>query len=459
MMGAVSSTPSTAIAPARRCAFAVLRRVFEQGAYADLAFQSEAAGLDRRDRALAMRLAYGAVQRRGTLDHLIEQLAERPLRRLDAGVLAALRLGLYELLYLSGSPDRAVVADAVELAKAQHGGGHGLVNAVLRRAGREGAQALLGALDDATPEQAAVKHSHPEWIARLWWEQLGAADARALMACDNEPSELSLRANTLVADAPTLAAELHAAGVPSHFDAAIPEAVVLDGPLDIHGSPLWGAGAFHAQSRAAMLVARSLAPREGERVLDLCAAPGGKTTHLAALMDGAGEVVAVERNKRRAGELTRTAARLRTGNVRVEVGDAASPRGEASFDRVLVDPPCTGLGTLQARADLRWRVTPASIAELAGLQARILAAGADALRPGGVLVYSTCTISPTENEHVIANFLDSHADFSLDDLARDTPALASGGEGGKPPLAARTVLTLPHRDATAGFFIARLRRS
>jgi 16S rRNA (cytosine967-C5)-methyltransferase len=459
MMEAVSSGPSTAIAPARRCAFAVLRRVFEQGAYADLALQSEGARLDRRDRALAMRLAYGAVQRRGTLDHLIERLAERPLNRLDPGVLAALRLGLYELLYLSGSPDRAVVADAVELAKTGRGGGHGLVNAVLRRAGREGAQALLGELDDATPEQAAVKHSHPPWIARLWWEQLGAADARALMARDNEPSELSLRANTLVTDAPQLAADLRAGGTPSHFDATIPEAVVLDGSLDVRGSPLWSTGAFHAQSRAAMLVARAVGPQPGERVLDLCAAPGGKTTHLAALMGGDGEVVAVERNKRRAGELTRTASRLRAGNIQVEVGDAARPRGDAAFDRVLVDPPCSGLGTLQARADLRWRVTPDTVAELAQLQGRILAAGADALRPGGVLVYSTCTISSTENEHVIANFLDSHADFSLDDLAREMPAFTHGADGGEPARAAGTVLTLPHRDATAGFFIARLRRS
>jgi 16S rRNA (cytosine967-C5)-methyltransferase len=176
-------------------------------------------------------------------------------------------------------------------------------------------------------------------------------------------------------------------------------------------------------------------------------------------MEGGGEVLAVERNRRRAGELTRTAARLRARNVRVELGDAAIPRTGAAFDRVLVDPPCSGLGTLQARADLRWRVTPGAVAELARLQATILAAGADALRPGGVLVYSTCTISPTENEHVIANFLDAHPDFSLDDL--DSEPLARAPDralGGRSP-AAQTVLTLPHRDRTAGFFIARLRRS
>jgi 16S rRNA (cytosine967-C5)-methyltransferase len=294
------------IAPARRCAYTVLRRVFEHGAYADQALQAEAGELEARDRALAMRLAYGAVQRKGTLDHLIAQLAERPPGRLDPPVLAALRLGLFELLYLRGAPDYAVVADAVELTKAEGRAGHGLVNAVLRRATREGSDALIGDLRDDTPEQAAVKHSHPEWIARLWWQALGAEQARALMACDNEPGEVALRANTLVTDATALAAQL---AVATHRDPEIPEALVLDEPLDVHGSALWRAGAFLAQSRAAMLVARSLAPRAGERVLDLCAAPGGKTTHLAALMQGRGEVVAVERNRaRRRGSTRATSA-------------------------------------------------------------------------------------------------------------------------------------------------------
>jgi len=454
----------------------VLRRVFERGAYADHALHAEARALDPRDRALAMRLAYGAVQRSGTLDHLIEGLADRPVARLDPPVLAALRLGLYELLYLGGAPDHAVVADSVELAKTSGRGGHGLVNAVLRRAIREGPAVLLAALDDSTPEQAAIMHSHPEWIARLWWQELGAAQARALMAADNEPGEVALRANTLVTDAAALARELpvathvgampgaaHAGAMPAgaaHAGAmsagathsgAMPagaapgerelsEALVLDGPFDAHASPLWRSGAFIAQSRAAMLVARALDPRPGERVLDLCAAPGGKSTHLAALMQGRGEVVAIERNPRRAADLQQTARRLHATNLRVELADAALPRSnEAPFDRVLVDPPCSGLGTLQARADLRWRVTPAGVTEMAGVQAAILAAGAAAVRPGGVLVYSTCTISQVENQRQITAFLDSHPEFALT------------AEG--------PVMTLPHRDRTAGFFIARLHRS
>ncbi len=437
-MHTVPSTSAATLAPARACAYTVLRRVFEQGAYADRALQAEAAGLEPRDRALAMRLAYGAVQRKGTLDHLIERLTERPAAALDAPVLAALRLGLYELLYLSGAPDYAVVAEAVELAKTGSPptrAGHGLVNAVLRRAAREGADALLGALREETPEQAAVKHSHPEWIARLWWEELGAQEARALMACDNEPGEVALRANTLVTDAAALARQLP---VRTHLDPGLAEALVLEEPFDAHASQLWQEGAFLAQSRAAMRVAHALAPVPGERVLDLCAAPGGKSTHLAALMDARGELVAVERDRRRAGALQRVAQRLRCANVRVELGDAALERPEGPvFDRVLVDPPCSGLGTLQSRADLRWRVTPDAIAQMVGAQARILAAGAGALRPGGVLVYSTCTISATENERLIASFLDSQPEFVLDDV----------------------VVTLPHRDHTAGFFIARLRRS
>jgi 16S rRNA (cytosine967-C5)-methyltransferase len=452
----MTATGGVAAAPARVCAYAVLRRVFERGAYADEALHAEARELDARDRALAMRLAYGAVQRRGTLDHLIERLAERPVGRLDPPVLAALRLGLYELLYLDGAPDRAVVADAVELAKTsgQGGktspqgaktsgrGGHGLVNAVLRRATREGA-ALLGALDDRTPEHAAIVHSHPEWIARLWWQCLGPEQARALMACDNEPGEVALRANTLVADAAALARELPVAthGAPLLGD-LLPEALVLDGPFDAHASPLWRSGAFLAQSRAAMLAARTVDPQPGERVLDLCAAPGGKSTHLAALMGGQGEVVAIERNPRRAAELGRTARRLHAASVRVELADAMVPRTprEAPFDRVLVDPPCSGLGTLQARPDLRWRVSLQDVAQMVRAQAAILAAGAAAVRPGGVLVYSTCTISPTENEHQLAAFLDSHPDFALDEEHEEP------------------IVTLPHRDRTAGFFIARLRR-
>jgi len=459
-MGAVQRSPAATVgvAPARAAAHRVLRRVFEQGAYAEKALRAEAAGLGERDRALATRLAYGAVQRAGTSDHLIGRLAERPPQKLDPPVLASLRLGLYELLYLQGAPDYAVVADAVELAKARSRSGHALVNAVLRRAGREGATSLLGGLDDATPQAAAVKHSHPAWIAALWWEALGPQEARALMARDNEPSALALRANTLQGGAAELAAQLP---VRTRRDPLIEEALIVEEPFDAHASPLWRSGAFAAQSRAAMLVARALAPQPGEDVLDLCAAPGGKTTHLAALMGGEGRIVAVEAGARRARVLERNARRLGAGNVTVAVADAREPRAGESYDRVLVDPPCSGLGTLQARADLRWRARPDAVGELVADQFRILDSAAQVLRPGGVLVYSTCTISPLENERQIAAFLDCHPHFEIDDLAAEMPSFAMTPLAGdeRADVARRSLMTLPHRHDTAGFYIARLRRS
>jgi 16S rRNA (cytosine967-C5)-methyltransferase len=437
------------VAPARVCAYEVIRRVFEQGAYADQALQAQAQSLDARDRALAMRLAYGAIQRRLTLDHVLQRLAKRPAERLDRPLLAALRLGLYELLYLSGAPDHAVVADCVELAKSGRGAGYGLVNAVLRRAAREGAAELLGDLREDTPDHAAIAYSHPAWIARMWWQDLGPSETRALMEADNEPGELAVRVNTLLAEPSSLARDL---AVATHTDPELPEALVLDGPFDLHGSSAWSEGKLLAQSRAAMLVARALDPQPGERVLDLCAAPGGKSTHIAALMEDDGEVVAVERNPVRAAELRETAQRLKAESIQVEVADAVLARAETDrFDRVLVDPPCSGLGTLQARPDLRWRLTPAKLEELVQLQAEILTAGAAALRPGGVLVYSTCTISATENERQIESFLDRNSGFALEDVTHEQRSHPH-------PHMPKAVLTMPHRDRTAGFFIARIRR-
>lgn len=421
----------------------MLWRVEDDGAYADRALAAEAAraGLDPRERAFATQLAYGAVQRRRTLDHVIAACSGRPVERLDPPVRDALRLGVLQLLFLDGVAAHAAVDQSVELAKAAGGPGFKLVNAVLRRAGREG-PALLAALGDATPQEAARRHSVPDWIAELWWEALGAEQARALFATVNEPAESALRVNTLVAEPAAVAAELAARGVVTHPAPAtpaaeLPEGLVAEGAFDPSGDPLWAAGALVAQSRAAMSAARLLAPRPGMRVLDLCAAPGGKATHLAALMEGRGEVVAVERNARRADALRATCERLRAGIVRVETADAACPRDDGPFDAVLVDPPCSGLGTLQGRPDLRWRARPEAIGELAELQAEILAAGAAPLKPGGALVYATCTISPQENERVVERFLAAH------------PAFERECEH----------LLLPHRDGSDGFFLARMSRA
>jgi 16S rRNA (cytosine967-C5)-methyltransferase len=321
------------------------------------------------------------------------------------------------------------------------------VNAVLRRAARE-APAIVAALPEATPADAALKHSHPAWIAELWFDALGPDAARALMAADNRPAEATVRANTLKTTAADLQDRLPVAAHPAD---RLPEGLVLDAPFDAFASPLWEQGLFMPQSRAAMAVARALRPEPGETVLDLCAAPGGKTTHLAALMGNEGRIVAVERHPGRAEALERTAERMGATSVEVRTADATAPQPE-QYDRVLVDPPCSALGTLAARPDVRWRKDADTPRTLAATQAAILDAAAQALKPGGVLVYSTCTISPAENERTIAAFLERRSDFAADGLPSDLPVWDH-------PSVPGFIQTLPHRDGTDGFFIARLRRS
>ncbi len=420
---------------ARVCAFRVLQRTFGEDAYADRVFRAEAdrVGLDARDRAFAQRLAYGAIQNRATLDYVVSSLSARPIETIELPLLNALRLGVYQVALLDGVPDHAAVGQTVELAKDHGHGGHRLVNAVMRRATRE-ASDLISQLSDYSPAEAAVRHSHPEWIVRTWWDALGPEETVALLERDNSPAESALRANELIVTAGEVAEELAAQGVESHPADDMPEGLVLNGQFDVHGSKLFREGAVMPQSRASMRVARMLDPQPGERVLDMCAAPGAKTTHLAALMRNEGEVVAVEKHGGRAKALAENCERLAATCVSVRESDALEVDGE--FDRVLLDPPCSDLGTLQSRPDVRWKKDEKTVARLVPEQARLLDVAAERVRPGGTLVYSTCTISPEENELQADRFLARRADFQGEDR----------------------IQLLPHRHGTDGFFIARMKR-
>jgi 16S rRNA (cytosine967-C5)-methyltransferase len=445
-----------AVTEARRVAFNVVRRSFEQGAFADRALPAEAsrAGLDRRDRGQAQRLAYGAIQRAGTSAAFIERLAGRSPEDLDAPVLAALRLGLFEVLFADATPDHAAVDQAVELAKM--GGarrGAGLVNAVLRRAAREGGE-LLASLDDSAPEGAALKHSVPVWLAEMWWRELGPDEARSLLGSVNEPAENAFRVNALRPDPAKIHDRLltdpgvrRAEGVaPLAPDLAL----VVDGALGLEVLAALDQGDLVAQARASQAVVDLLDARPGDRVLDLCAGPGIKTSGIAARVGDAGRVVAVEADGGRARQIRELCRRLGAANVRVVEGDASEPDHGAGYDRVLVDPPCSDLGTLAARPDARWRKSPEALERLAAGALRILAAGSRALRPGGRLVYSTCTISRAENEGVVHAALEAHPELRVDDLGAGNPSLAA-------PADKRFLQTRPDRDRTSGFFIARLR--
>jgi 16S rRNA (cytosine967-C5)-methyltransferase len=392
---------------ARQVAARVLQRVFEEAAFADRAFRSAAEGLGPRDRAFAQQLAYGTVQRVRTLDHAIEKLGRRPVRKLDPPVRAALRLGAYQLAYLDGVPPHAAVHESVELVRAA-----GLeravafANAVLRRLD-QGLPDLLARLHEETPAAAALLHSYPDWVAETWWRELGAEDARALMRAQNEPPELAVR--------------------------------TPDGPLVVEAiPPEWlESGYAWPQSRASQLAGAAVGARPGERVLDLCAAPGGKATQLAA---AGAVVVAVEKHSGRARELGENARRL---GVELEVVNADAldlPAELGSFDRVLVDAPCSGLGVLNSRPDLRWRAEP-----LPDLQLDLLRAAVERVRPGGTVTYAVCTMSRAENEDIV-----NAVGLAVDDLGARWPEY-------RHPRRPQFLLTLPHLHGTSGFFVARLR--
>ena len=407
--------------PARRAAFETVLRVFEQDAYADRAFPAAARGLDQRDRALAQRLAYGTIQRVRTLDHGIETLGRRPVAKLDPSVRAALRLGAYQLAF-SDVAAHAAVNESVELVRAA-----GLeravafTNAVLRRLSL-GLADLLDGLRQGTATEAALKHSYPDWVAELWWRELGAEEALALMAAQNEPPETIVRLNARK--------EGEVEGTP---DPDIPGALHVErvDEAALRDGLIW------PQSRGSQLAGLCFGSREGERVLDLCAAPGGKATQIA------GEVTAVEKHPGRARELEENCARLGAANVRVVNADAIElPAELRDFDRALVDAPCSGLGVLASRPDLRWRARP-----LPELQRDLLRVAAERVRPGGTVLYAVCTINAGENEDVI-----DAAGLEVEPLGEEWPQFAH-------PRRPEFLLTLPHRHHTSGFFIARLRAS
>jgi 16S rRNA (cytosine967-C5)-methyltransferase len=413
------------VSPARRAAFETIRRVFEDDAYADRAFRSAAEGVDSRERALAQRLAYGTIQRVRTLDHGIEQLGGRPVERLDHPVQAALRLGAYQLAY-SEVAVHAAVNETVELVRAA-----GLeravtfANAVMRRLAL-GLRDFVEGLPEETPEQAALRHSYPDWVAQVWWRDLGAEQARELMRAQNEPPERAVRVN----------ARRRGPVGGGEPDPEIPGALRVERIEDCD----LATGFVWPQSRGSQLAGLAVGAQPGERVLDLCAAPGGKATQLA---ETAEEVVAVEKHPGRARELESNCKRLGASNVRVVNADALElPADLGEFDRVLVDAPCSGLGVLAARPDLRWRGKP-----LPELQLDLLRVAAERVRPGGAVVYSVCTINADENEAVV-----DETDLEPEPLGEEWPQFAH-------PRRAEFLLTLPQRDHTSGFFIARLRSS
>jgi 16S rRNA (cytosine967-C5)-methyltransferase len=435
----------------------VIERVESDGAYADLALRAALgeSALDARDRAFATELAYGTLRWRGRLDFLLAAVLDRPLDGLEPRVQRVLRLGAYQLAFCDRVPDAAAVSQSVQLARRIGiARASGLVNAALRRLARERGSIALPALAADPIGHLVHALSFPKWIAERWVKAWGPAEAAALAAASNAAPPRTVRANRSRGDRAALLAELHERFPDSVACRWSPDGVILGRRGDPTADPAFRAGRMTVQDEASQLVVELLDPRPGERVLDACAAPGAKATAIAERVGPDGRVVAVDRHERRLGLVTRDAERLGLANVRVRVADATALPDDVGgdFDRVLVDAPCSGLGALRRNPDARWRIQPDAIESLAAVQRELVAAAASRLRPGGTLVYSTCTLSREENEDVIEAVsarVPSLRPAPPDAIPDSLRALID--ESG-------ALRCLPHRHDTDGFWAARLER-
>jgi len=439
------------VSQSRYEALRILVRVEQDRAFADIVLEHalEHARLEPRDAALCTELVYGTLRWRRHLDWRLAPHLKRPLEKLDPWVRSLLRLTAYQLFFLDRVPRWAAVDEAVSLAKlkSRRPGPPEFVNAVLRSLTR----ATGAPPPPASPvEAAAVRCSFPDWIAARWLDRYGAAEAEALMVASNDRPPTTLRANALRTTREALGARVRDEELAStHPTELAPEGLIVD-----HGAAgRWAAfaeGWCTVQDEASMLVARLLDPRPGELVGDVCAAPGTKATHLAELMGNRGRIVAMDPQAARLKLVSKAAARLGIGIIETHVGSAASLAGRwrGRCDAVLVDAPCSNLGVLRRNPDVKWRRGPDDLLRLQAKQQTIVAAAASMVKPGGRLVYATCSLEPEENEEVIAS-LPGHGSEWQPDTSASFP-VPSDAEG--------FVRLLPHRHGTDGFTAIRLRR-
>jgi 16S rRNA (cytosine967-C5)-methyltransferase len=436
----------------------VLERVERSGAYADLMLHAALgrSGLSAPDRAFATELVYGTLRWRGRLDHLLSHLVDRDLDRLDAFVANALRLGAYQLVFADGIPDTAAVDESVRCVRAAGlERATGLVNAVLRRLAREREQIPLPSLEADPVGHLTHTLSLPAWLAERWLELYGAEEAAALARACNRPPPLTVRVNPHHCGRDELLRELRNRFPEAEACRHAPRGIVLGRRGNPALEPAFGDGRFTVQDEGSQLVVALLDPQPGERVLDLCAAPGGKATAIAEDVGREGRVLALDRHGGRLELVRRAARRLGLSRLEARVRDASRPLtglvGQAGpFDRVLLDAPCSGIGTLRRNPDARWRLQKGDPEQLAEVQRTMLRNAATVVKPGGVLVYATCTQLPEENEGVVGAFLSDTPGFERTPRSA-LPAAIEPLVGDDDFLRCQ-----PHRHDTDGFVAVRL---
>ncbi len=430
---------------------------------------------DSRDRALTVELTYGVLRRLATIDWRLEPVLDKPLLRLPVAVQMVLRLGAYQLLFLDRIPQSAAVNESVNLTRAFAGtvgrDWSGLVNAVLRSLLRHPPEPWPSM--DQDPAQAlAVRYSIPGWLSRRWVERLGPATAEAVCEGVSIAPPMTLRVNQLVTSRDALLEQFAQAGIAAKQTTVSPFGIVLEDGGLVPSLPGFQEGAFYVEDEAAQLIPLLLDPQPGDVILDACAAPGGKSTHLADLMQNKGTIYAVDRKGTRLDLLKSNCSRLNLQIVVPIIGDIRQPRewvplietaagssvkktkvGELLVDRILVDAPCSGLGVLRRHPEAKWRKDEQSLPRHQALQCQILEAVAPCLRPGGVLVYSTCSTESEENEDVIEQFCRAHAEFQRESVVRWLPPEARGfvTEQG-------AFSTVGNQFSMDGFYAARLKK-
>ena len=445
-MKAAGGKGARAVSPSRRAAFNVLRRVEEEGAFSTVLLAASDDELRAEDRALVYELVLGALRWQLFLDALIEHYSSRRAESLDAPVRRSLRLGLYQLRFLSRIPPSAVVNESVNLAHfARLRSAAPFINAVLRRATRE--PDYDPAAGAATPlERLAIETSHPPWLLARWAEAFGVDEAAAFARANNEAPPVAFR---VVAGEREVLDELRAAGGVLEQSRVAPAAWRIEG-AGATLRELARAGKIYLQDEASQLVAHVLDARAGERVLDVCAAPGSKTTHVATKTRDLSFIVAGDLRGHRLRTVRESALKQGVKSLGLVVHDAeaALPFPDDSFDRVLVDAPCTGTGTLRRNPEIRWRITDRDVSNLSSRQGRILGRAARAVKPGGRLVYSTCSVEREENEEVAGRFLAREQDFEQVALTEPANLQSAGGY----------LRAWPQREGADGFFIAAFER-
>jgi len=444
-------------AGAREVALEILTRVEERKSYSnlELKYVLDNTALSAPDVGLVTELVYGTIQRRNTLEYVLNQFLKGN-KKMQNWVRELLLLSLYQIRYLDRVPERAAVHEAVEIAKRKgHQGIASLVNGVLRNVLRQ--PDIWDRLPNQPIAALALQESHPEWLVKRWLKQYGEAETKFICHSNNLPPHPSVRVNTLKATREELLTQMANGQLEAKASTLSPFGITLDGG-NAANTRWFQEGYCTIQDESSMLVAPALGAKPGDRVLDACAAPGGKTTHIAELMGNEGEIVACDVHPHKEQLIRQTANRLGIAIIETVVSDALElpDKNLGTFDRILLDAPCTGFGVIRRKPDLKWNKSEKDIQDISAIQYKLLERVSSMLAPGGVMVYSTCTMEPEENQLLVEKFVAEHPSFELDrTLGEDLPDTVTA----KLDASKGYIQLLPHHFQSDGFFIARLKRN